>query len=206
MIVSEFWANSPDSPSYRELESSPVSGSQFTGTVMDTPSASADEIYQHRFFADVMLGTLARWLRILGYDTRYERSIDDEELIQLCLLDGRVALTRDRRLAKRKVLKHCLLIQGNTLGEQLTEVLEFTKGTVSPPLILSRCLECNAPIVGIEKEAVVAEVPPYVFRTQDRFSRCPDCGRIFWAGTHRERILERLEVLIGISRSAAELP
>ena len=77
---------------------------------MDIPSASSVEKYRHKFFADAMLGTLARWLRILGFDTSYEKFIDDNELIECCTLEGRVALTRDRRLARHRKLERCLFI------------------------------------------------------------------------------------------------
>jgi uncharacterized protein with PIN domain len=169
---------------------------------MYAPSAPAEEAYEHRFFADVMLGTLARWLRIMGYDTGYKNSIEDDKLVEICVLEGRIALTRDRRLAKRKALDPCLLVEGNTLAEQLRQVLKFTGSTILPSLILSRCLECNARIEDVEKDTVRNEVPPYVFRTQQDFRRCPDCGRIYWAGTHRERILERLRKLVGTSIEA----
>ena len=115
---------------------------------------SAEGSYQYRFFADVMLGTLARWLRIIGYDTSYEKSVDDDELIQFCLSEGRVALTRDRRLAERKKLKDCLLIEGNTLVEQLREVIRFTECPVNLGLLLSRCLACNSAIENIEKDII----------------------------------------------------
>jgi uncharacterized protein with PIN domain len=164
--------------------------------MMNTPSVSSEGTYESRFFADVMLGTLARWLRILGYDTSYKNSIDDDELVRSCIREGRIALTRDRRLAKRRQFEQCLLIQGNTLSEQLTEVLDFTKDSISRELILSRCLECNAPIERIQKESVKGDVPLYVYRTQDSFSQCLNCGRIYWAGTHRERILKRLKHLV----------
>jgi len=139
---------------------------------------------------------LARWLRILGYDTSYEKSIDDNDLIEHCLREGRVALTRDRRLAERRLLEQCLYIEGNSLSEQLTEVLRFTRDSISPDLVLSRCLECNARIQEVEKESIRSDVPPYVYQSQGKFSRCLDCGRIYWAGTHRERILERLKRLV----------
>jgi uncharacterized protein with PIN domain len=148
-----------------------------------------------KFFADVMLGTLARWLRILGYDTCYDNAIDDDTLVSRCNSDNRVALTRDRGLAKRNRLKQCLFIQSEKLHDQIAEVLRFTEEPVMPERVLSRCLECNIPIEEVEKEHIRDEVPPYVFRTQNDFRRCPHCGRIYWAGTHRDRILEKLSDL-----------
>lgn len=163
---------------------------------MDNPSPASKSGYECSFFADVMLGTLARWLRIMGYDTRYQNSIDDDTFVRHCVSEGRVALTRDRGLAKRRLLERCLLIEGETLCEQLTEVLRFTKDSICPDLVLSRCLECNSRIRKIQKETIETEVPPYVYRTQESFSRCLECGRIYWPGTHRERILEHLGQIV----------
>lgn len=164
---------------------------------MNIPSAPAVRGHQHRLFVDVMLGTLARWLRILGYDTRYENRIEHDELIRQCVQEDRVALTRDTRLAKRKPLKNCLFIEGNTLGEQLAEVIGFTKDSISLDLILSRCLECNTLVQKVKKQTIKAGVPPYVYQTQEEFGYCPDCHRIYWSGTHKEHILEHLKNLIG---------
>lgn len=149
-----------------------------------------------RFFADVMLGSLARWLRILGYDTCYDNRVGDEELIARCRADNRVALTRDRRLVQRRSLRTSLFITSDKLGEQLREVLQFTGDTVDESLLLTRCLECNKRLETVAKEKIREHVPPYVYRTQSRFERCPACDRIYWAGTHRKRMMERIERLI----------
>jgi uncharacterized protein with PIN domain len=164
--------------------------------MMDVRSVSLETDYECKFFADVMLGTLARWLRILGYDTSYENNIDDDELVMRCINEGRVALTRDRRLARRRRLERCLLIEGDALSDQIVEVLKFTQDSVSPGLILSRCLECNERIEKVGKREIESEVAPYVFQTHNEFSRCPKCSRVYWAGTHRERILEQLRGLV----------
>ena len=163
---------------------------------MDLCSVSPETDYECKFFADVMLGTLARWLRILGYDTSYENSIDDDELIMRCMNEGRVALTRDRRLARRRLLEKCLFIEGDALSDQIAEVLKFTQDSVSPGLILSRCLECNERIERVRRAEIESEVAPYVFQNHNEFSRCPKCSRVYWAGTHREKILERLQRLV----------
>jgi len=150
-----------------------------------------------RFFADVMLGSLARWLRILDYDTVYSRTVEDGQLVEACVREGRIALTKDRRLVQRSALRDYLLIQGIRLGDQLREVLAFTGDRPEERRILGRCLECNAPIVELSRELAESIVPPYVFGTQDHFRTCPECGKVYWAGTHRERMLERLKELVG---------
>lgn len=152
---------------------------------------------EYRFFADVMLGSLARWLRILGYDTAYDRSVDDARLVERCSLEDRTALTKDRRLVERRALHNYLLIKGIHLGEQLTEVLEWTGDRVEDLPIFSRCLECNRELVQADPEEIKDRVPAYTYSTQKRFRICQDCSRIYWPGTHRYRILGRLRQMLG---------
>ncbi len=146
-----------------------------------------------RFLADVMLGSLARWLRILGYDTEYDNRIHDDQLVERGLAEGRIVLTRDTRLMERSALRDGhLLVRGQTLEEQILEVLRFVEARVDEARLLTRCLECNRLLTPVDRESVGCEVPPYVYRTQDRFKRCPGCRRLYWPGTHRDRILESL--------------
>lgn len=158
-----------------------------------TPAVTSTE---YRFFADAMLGSLARWLRILGYDTEYVRDVDDDELVRRCREQERIALTKDRRLASRKQLARVLLIGGESLGVQLREVLALTGDDPQAASLHSRCVECNGVLDPAPRADVRDHVPPYVFRTQERFRRCRRCGRIYWAGTHRERMLGRLSRLL----------
>jgi uncharacterized protein with PIN domain len=155
---------------------------------------------RHKFLADVMLGSLARWLRILGYDTCYDNRVDDDDLIARCVADGRIALTRDRRLIQRKALTKSIFINSDNLGGQLREVLAFTGDHVDERLILTRCLECNRNLQPATRSAVRDLVPSYVYRTQPRFQRCPECNRVYWAGTHRERMMERIDRLLNSDR------
>lgn len=149
-------------------------------------------IEERRFIADSMLGKLARWMRTLGYDVEYERAIDDGLLIRKAVAEGRIVLTRDTLLLKRRGLRgRAFFIESDQAGEQLREVLKaFPK---APGKFLSRCLRCNADLAAVEKESVREKVPPYVFQTQEAFSTCLKCGRIYWAGTHRERMVEEVE-------------
>ena len=140
-----------------------------------------------------MLGTLARWLRILGYDTVYDNRIEDQEILRRCRAEHRIALTRDRRLTKRGQLPRHLLIESEQLFDQIREVLQFIGEKPDPTLVLTRCLECNVPLEAVEKEAIRPRVPPYVFQTQSRFKRCPCCQRIYWGGTHQQNIYQHLK-------------
>ncbi len=147
----------------------------------DPPSAP------ERFVADAMLGRLARWLRVLGYDTRYEPRAEDEHLVRIAIDEERWLVTRDRRLAAvhRPGLR-TILIRANHHREQLREFRDCFP--VRHPKILTRCLECNALLAETAPGAVAGTVPEYVLRTQSRFMRCPGCGRVYWPGSHLEGI------------------
>ncbi len=149
-----------------------------------------------RFFADAMLGSLARWMRTLGCDVEYESRISDGALIQRALSEGRVVLTRDTLLAKRRALMgRCLLVKGGHIQEQLRQVAENfdLKGAG----VLTRCLRCGSVLVDVEKASVKGLVPEYVLMTQEKFSRCPSCKRVYWGGTHRVKMLKELSRLLG---------
>lgn len=140
-----------------------------------------------KFFADAMLGRLATWMRIIGCDVEYERDIDDSALVIKAVTEGRFILTRDKLLIKRRVVRgRALYIESDRVEEQLRQVAKDFG--IRPGHFFTRCIRCNAPLDGVEKAKVRRLVPEYVFETQDRFSKCPVCSRIYWAGTHKEHI------------------
>ncbi|MBE7415786.1 MAG: Mut7-C RNAse domain-containing protein [Deltaproteobacteria bacterium] len=148
-----------------------------------------------RFFADSMLGKLARWMRTLGYDVEYDPHIDDGELVRRAAAGERVVLTRDTRLIKRKALRgRAFFVKSDRIKEQLKEV-----ASAYPPekgLLLTRCLRCNAVLEDVSRESVREKVPPYVYATQGEFSACPACERTYWGGTHRARMIEELNKML----------
>lgn len=146
-----------------------------------------------KFLADVMLGSLARWLRILGYDTEYDNRIEDREILSRCLQEDRIALTRDRLLIQQGRLPRQLFIESEPLFEQIREVLAFLGDGPHPERLLTRCLECNALLTEVAKERIRTRIPPYVYKTQFRFKQCPGCDKIYWGGTHRKNIYARLK-------------
>jgi len=145
-----------------------------------------------KFAADVMLGKLAKWLRILGYDTTYDSRITDAQLIESARRAGRVILTRDTRLVQRRKAKPYVLIAQDYVADQLRQLIRELKLDTDQGL-LSRCLVCNQPLAAIAKSSIQDLVPPYVYKTQSRFYQCPVCQRIFWPATHVTDILHRLE-------------
>jgi uncharacterized protein len=146
-----------------------------------------------KLFADAMLGALARWLRALDLDVAYDPSLDDPELVELSVAEGRIILTRDRRLTERRLARNHILIRSDDVAAQVRQVLETLGVTPDPGRLLGRCLLCNQPLVEIDPEEARARVPPWVARTQQEFRLCPACGRIYWPGTHASRMRERLE-------------
>jgi uncharacterized protein with PIN domain len=149
-----------------------------------------------RFVADSMLGKLARWLRALGYDTLYFKVAEDRHLLQLARGERRTLLTRDVRLA-RLAGAQGLLVRATTVEPQLREVLERLALAPDGEGFLSRCLECNTRLEARAGDAVRGLVPEYVFATQARFVACPGCARVYWQGSHADRILARLERVLG---------
>jgi len=151
-----------------------------------------------RFIVDANLGKLAKWLRIAGYDALFIKDIDDDSLIRIGLEEGRVALTRDSHIPRRRVATSgtlkVLLIECDKVEDQLQQVAQALNLDLRcQPL--SRCLLCNQALMPKTKEEVRELVPPYVFKTQSHFSQCPACGRIYWRGTHWDNMERELEKL-----------
>lgn len=142
-----------------------------------------------RFLADVMLGRLARWLRALGFDTRYESTLDDAALAALAQREGRVLLTRDVELTRRRNVR-AFLIQDDKLVLQLRQIVAAF--ALRDTAAFSRCLECNVELVQVSRETIVARVPRYVWQTQERFFQCPHCSKVYWRGTHWARMQQLL--------------
>lgn len=149
------------------------------------------------FLADCMLGRLARWLRILGWDTWYFRVVADSDLLELHRLSGRILLTKDTRVVRDAKAGKGLLVSGNGWEEQLREVMERLQIQILPERILTRCPVCNHPLCKTGPEEVRSRVPDHVFQTHETFRECKLCKRVFWGGTHRARILRGIEGLGG---------
>jgi hypothetical protein len=148
-----------------------------------------------RFVADVMLGRLAKWLRIAGFDVLYSNRYTDDELIALSRAEGRILLSRDTRLLVRKSVRSFIFLESEKILEQIRQVFRATE-TKCLPGVLSRCLSCNLVLADLARDRALDFVPPYVFETQTQFKTCANCGRIYWAGTHRQAVLRTLETLL----------
>jgi uncharacterized protein with PIN domain len=140
-----------------------------------------------------MLGTLAKWLRIYGFDTFYASAeITDEELIKISKKENRVFVTRDKKLvhqARRENI-HVIQITSTNIDEQLGKILSDVK--MDRNIILSRCLICNSVVDDISKKNVEDKVPKRVFENNEEFWYCPRCDKIYWRGSHYEKMIEKI--------------
>lgn len=148
-----------------------------------------------RFLVDVNLGKLARFLRMAGFDTAYKNHADDPELIQQMLQENRVLLTRDRRLLMHKVVEKGYLVRSDRPADQLEEVVHRfdLAGCVKP---FTRCMHCNTPLEHVSKGEVIHRLRPLTKRYYETFSRCPGCERIYWAGSHRDRLDPKVRAIL----------
>ena len=145
-----------------------------------------------RFIADAHLGGLARLLRMAGFDTIYDNGLRDEQVEALAMEEGRIVLTRDRELLKRRGVEYGAYVRALKAQAQLREMFErFGLAERARPFTL--CLHCNAPLREVAKEAVLEQLPPTVRATQDEFRTCDVCHRVYWKGSHWQRMSGMLE-------------
>jgi uncharacterized protein with PIN domain len=157
--------------------------------VRDTP------LGELRFVADAHLGGLAHMLRMLGFDTLYDNHFQDDKITAIAGEEGRIVLTRDRELLKRRAVTYGCYVHTLKSEAQLREVAErFDLARSARPFTL--CLHCNAPLRPVDKSSVLDRLPPRVRENYERFSTCDVCGRVYWEGSHwrnMRRVLEGLE-------------
>jgi uncharacterized protein with PIN domain len=150
-----------------------------------------EEQGRYRFIADVMLGRLTRWLRLLGFDTLYYHDISDTQIIRIAKEQERFILTRDTRLITIKGIKDYLLIRTNDSFQQLLEVIRSLN--LQDFHLLSRCVSCNGQLSKLpDKTEIQDAVPDFVFLSFHSFLKCSDCGKIYWEGTHQKLFKEKL--------------
>ena len=148
-----------------------------------------------QFVVDCMLGRLARWLRILGFDTWYFREIDDRELLKLHAESGRVLLTRDTHLVQCRGVGGHVLVRSDGWEDQLRQVVVALSLDVCPERMLTRCLLCNLPLENLAPEEAYGRIPDHVAASTSAFRGCRSCDKVYWAGTHRKRMEEVLSRL-----------
>ena len=147
-----------------------------------------------KFLCDQMLGTLAKWLRVCGFDTFYaNKDTKDEELLEICKKDDYTLITRDKNLiyAARREQIDVIEIQTTDLDLQIKKVMQVTK--IRKDFILSRCLVCNNLLDTIDKKNAKGKVPAKVFENHEEFLFCKNCEKIYWKGTHYDKMLEKIK-------------
>jgi uncharacterized protein len=145
-----------------------------------------------KFILTKELGRLAKWLRILGFDTKYFQEDNLSSLMIEALRDGRIIITRNHHLSKSGGAR-IFMIEAEILKEQIVEVIKKLKIRPESEKMFSLCTVCNDGLVDIEKEKIKDRVPEYVFKTQEHFIICPKCKRIYWKGTHWGNVINTLE-------------
>jgi hypothetical protein len=153
---------------------------------------------QTRFVLDVHLGKLARYLRLLGFDTLYRPDCDDATIVSLSLAGSRLILTRDKGLLKHAAVTRGYWLRSTVPRQQLREIVRAfdLAGSMHP---FTRCMRCNCELTPVAKDAVASRLPPRVRSHFDEFAQCPGCAQVYWRGSHYERLRQLVDEL----RSAA---
>jgi hypothetical protein len=146
------------------------------------------------FAVERTLGKLAKWLRILGFDTLYEGDLSADETASYHD-PQRISLTRTERVRRRPTPQRRIFIEPDDPDRQLQQVIRAVGIRREDLQPFSRCILCNTPLAEVEKSDVKNRVPDYVWETQASFRRCPSCRRIYWAGSHIDRGLKRIQAL-----------
>lgn len=158
---------------------------------MSTTGPPADR--PRSFVVDSMLGKMAKWLRILGFDTVCQR-LETLADLERHRAEGRLIVTRNTRWRNRPGV---VFLTENELSSQLRRLIREAAIEAEDVVLLARCIRCNSPLERVRKTRAVERVPDYVFATADVFLRCPDCARLYWRGSHTDRMLDQLQRMTG---------
>jgi hypothetical protein len=140
-----------------------------------------------RFVVDVNLGRLARLLRLLGFDVRFDPNLDDETLADISHVERRVLVTRDRGLLKRRNVTHGLFVREDRPFDQIVAVLRRLE-LASRLAPFTRCLRCGGALTAVDKDAVLDRLQPLTRKHYDEFHRCASCDHLYWRGSHHARL------------------
>lgn len=157
------------------------------GDRVEVFAASCDSDPDLRFILDVHLGRLAVYLRMIGFDTAYRNDFTDPQLVQLAVEEDRILVTRDRRLLMHTVIRRGYCPRSLLPGEQLREVVQ-RYNLASRRDRAPRCPECNLALAPVEKSTILDRLEPLTKRYYEEFSLCPGCRRIYWKGSHWNRV------------------
>jgi uncharacterized protein with PIN domain len=147
-----------------------------------------------RFIADAHLAGLARYLRMLGFDVTLDERLDDREVAEIGVRERRIVLTRDRELLKQRIITHGCYVHASKPRRQLEEIVSRLdlSSSMQP---FTRCMECNAPLADVDKHEIRERLPPGTAEYYDRFRSCTGCRKIYWPGSHYEKMRALIEEL-----------
>ena len=148
-----------------------------------------------RFLCDRNLGRLVKWLRILGYDTLWDRGDANNDFLGKAWQAGRILLTRKRNLDASR-FERLIVLKSDRVEEQICEILEILSIKPDPADRMTLCLRCNTKLEAVMESEVQGTVPEYVYQNRTFFKRCPICKRIYWPGTHARNIEEMVRMRI----------
>ena len=159
--------------------------------ISTTSCIDRSPLREPRFIVDVHLGRLARDLRLLGFDTRWRSDLDDDEIRAASFAEHRIILTRDLGILRHGAVEHGYFVRATDPLEQVTEVVRALQleGQLQP---WTRCTCCNTPLQPADPGDVAGRVPDAILRSYERFVACPGCDRVYWPGSHYDRMRERL--------------
>jgi uncharacterized protein len=159
-----------------------------------------------KFICDDNLGKLAKYLRIMGFDTCFRENIDNSKLLRLADAEQRFLLTRDHHLLARSHPFGMLVLEDDEPLKQLEKTIQALSLKINASLLFARCSQCNVICREIDKSQIVAEVWPYILKTQEIISQCPSCKRYYWKGTHYQRLVKKLRNVIPDENIEGEWP
>ena len=149
-----------------------------------------------KFIIDVNLGKLSRFLRMLGFDVLYDNRYDDHKIVRISSKDRRIILTRDQNLLKHGSITHGYWLRNSDPNKQLLEILNRfdLQSLISP---FTRCMDCNGVLHSVQKEDIVAEIPLKTAKYYSEFYRCPSCKKIYWPGSHYQKMKKKIDRIRG---------
>ena len=153
-----------------------------------------------KFIVDCMLGKLAKWLKILGFDVLYFRKISDDELNLIARKEGRILLTRDNGMIEKARNLTFLFIKSEDWQPQVRQVLKafHLQDQVNP---YSRCIQCNEKLKPLSRSKARNLVTPFVYQKSDSFALCPECGRVYWKGTHLSDMENKIADILNLNEN-----
>ncbi|MBL7102598.1 MAG: Mut7-C ubiquitin/RNAse domain-containing protein [Desulfobacteraceae bacterium] len=150
-----------------------------------------------RFIADINIRDIVKYMRALGFDVYYDASLSPRDIIRISKKEMRTILTQSRNLLKFRNVTHGIFIRPGTTIEQIRGIIDFLslREVITP---FSRCLRCNNPLVRVSKESVFERIPPKTREFCNEYSYCNACDKIYWKGTHFDRIKEVIDKILGV--------